>query len=128
MRERELAFDGIGGGIQADQMGLGKTIMMIATMISNQPSSDDPKCTLIVTTAGLVDQWMKELRKHVDEGVFSSVLRYQYSMGKETFGASLEKTITHTSVALTTYGEVSRSYPKYDLLKSFTFRKPDVDD
>ena len=41
----------------ADQMGLGKTVMMIATMIANRATQEnEPKCTLIVCSPALMTQ------------------------------------------------------------------------
>ena len=47
-----------GGGILADDMGMGKTIQSIALVLKRRGS------TLVVTPASLTDQWMQALRKH----------------------------------------------------------------
>lgn len=43
MRERETQDEEPLGGLQADAMGLGKTVMTIAVMISNPPTLEDSK-------------------------------------------------------------------------------------
>lgn len=58
MLERELQTDtyGIRGGILADDMGMGKTISILALMKAN------PMCTLIVVpTADVLEQWQKSI-------------------------------------------------------------------
>ena len=57
MKERETGVDEPFGGILADGMGLGKTLMTIALMIANPPTrSDKSKATLIVCTPALLTQ------------------------------------------------------------------------
>lgn len=57
MKSREKGTRQPHGGILADQMGLGKTVVTIATMISNrQTNPDRSKCTLIVCSPPLMTQ------------------------------------------------------------------------
>jgi len=56
MLQRELAESP--GGVNADEVGLGKTIMTIATMIGNPLDK-----TLILAPKSLVSQWEKEFQK-----------------------------------------------------------------
>ena len=57
MKKRETGNQAPYGGILADQMGLGKTVMTIATMIANRPSErDELRCTLIVCSPALMAQ------------------------------------------------------------------------
>lgn len=37
-------------------MGLGKTVQMIATMVVNLPTDEDPRTTLVVVPAALLQQ------------------------------------------------------------------------
>lgn len=113
MRKRETGNDQPLGGLQADEMGFGKTVMMLATMVANQPGSEDSKCTLIVCTPALLTQWMDELIKHVESGIFPQVIRYQSSTGIAVFGHQCESYMANANVVLTTYQEILRSYPKY---------------
>lgn len=64
------------GGILADQMGLGKTLMILACMVSNPPEPvNSSKATLIVCPASLVHQWEQEIERHTQRGTFPVVLR-----------------------------------------------------
>ncbi len=56
-----LARIGHFGGILADEMGMGKTVQMLATMTVSPPPSSKPKGTLIVCPVGLLDQWKSEV-------------------------------------------------------------------
>lgn len=113
MRERETGTTQPLGGLQADQMGFGKTLMTIATVLANPPGPHDSKCTLIVCTPAILTQWMDELVRHVERGILPQVFRYQASTSKVTFGRECEFLLSNANIVLTTYQEVVRSYPKY---------------
>jgi SNF2 family DNA or RNA helicase len=55
MEKHEKKFD---GGIISNEPGLGKTLNLLNLVVNN------PKVTLIVCPAGLVDNWMNEIKKH----------------------------------------------------------------
>ncbi|KAF2240091.1 hypothetical protein EV356DRAFT_438057 [Viridothelium virens] len=101
------------GGLCADEMGFGKTIMMIANMIANKaPDGDRCKTTLIVATPGLVTQWMNEITDFASHEAIPIVVRYcrenQYS------GPGASELLQNADVILTTYQMVLKSYPKYE--------------
>ena len=61
MSKREHTTDDFKGGILADEVGLGKTIMMTGTLIKN------PKLnTLIILPKSLILQWKSELQKYTN--------------------------------------------------------------
>lgn len=65
---RELSPHGPYGGIQADSMGLGKTLQVLACMAANPPTAEDiaagRRATLLVLPAGSVFQWRREIDRH----------------------------------------------------------------
>jgi len=67
MRQRENSTKEPKGGILADQMGLGKTIMMLANILNGKSLVGKKKCktTLIVASPALVAQWRREISDKV---------------------------------------------------------------
>ena len=62
MKEREIGDSEPKGGLLADEMGFGKTVMMIATIIANPPASDEEyRSTLIVCSPALLSQCKQNL-------------------------------------------------------------------
>lgn len=110
MRERELGSGQPFGGLLADEMGFGKTVMMIITMVTNPPSrTDKAKSTLIVCSASLMLQWKRELANHANKKMFPTIIIYH---GKSQIeGEGLERVLEEADVVLTTYGQVVRSFP-----------------
>ncbi|XP_024534461.1 DNA repair protein RAD5A isoform X2 [Selaginella moellendorffii] len=109
------------GGILADAMGLGKTVMTISLLLCNrrkgcntsqvQPtvgktksfkSSSVPKegGTLIICPMTLLSQWRSELETHVSSGTFSVYAYYGPDRSRDS------KTLSKYDVVLTTYGVV----------------------
>lgn len=113
MVERENGSGEPRGGLLADEMGLGKTIMTIATMISNPPTRDDPRPTLIVCPAGIINQWRAELEIHVEKDVFNQIIIYRASSMKRIHGSGCESVLKNANVVLTSFQEVIKSYPQF---------------
>ena len=112
MRDRENGQDRPLGGIQADEMGFGKTVMMIANILDGQPEFNDlVRTTLIVCTPALVPQWMREIDRHTEPNVLSDVL--MYAAGSRLQTNDVVKALQKYQIVVTTYGEILRSYPKY---------------
>ncbi|XP_062108134.1 DNA repair protein RAD5B isoform X2 [Humulus lupulus] len=112
------------GGILADAMGLGKTVMTIALILkspghgssnnqgllkgSQTDTSSKPNGgTLIVCPMALLSQWKDELETHSDADSISIFVHY--GGGRSTS----PKLIAEHDVVLTTYGVLSSAY-KYD--------------
>jgi hypothetical protein len=109
MRRRENAIEHPQGGLMADQMGLGKTLMMLANIVNGQPpAGQHPRTTLLVASPALLSQWSKEIEQHTDCGL--KVMRY--SSGARIDSNHADKILKAHDIVLTTYSEVMRSYPK----------------
>lgn len=77
MMKRELARAKPFGGILADAMGMGKTIMSLACMIGNQPDEEDLEkfcnATLVVVpNKTIAQQWASETRVSISEANLTS--------------------------------------------------------
>ncbi|KAJ4837190.1 hypothetical protein Tsubulata_030089 [Turnera subulata] len=103
-------------GILADAMGLGKTVMTIALILSrpgfgnidSKQSIDTlPKVrgrTLIICPMALLGQWKDELQTHSEGGSLSIFMHYG---GYRTHDPSV---LCHYDVVLTTYGVLSETF------------------
>ncbi|KAJ7762736.1 SNF2 family N-terminal domain-containing protein [Mycena maculata] len=90
------------GGMLADEMGMGKTIQIIALFVS-----DSVKPNLVVAPTVAIMQWKNEIAAHTD-GL--SVLVWHGS-GRESNPGELEK----YDVVLTTYAVLESSFRKQEL-------------
>ncbi|KAL8645226.1 MAG: hypothetical protein Q9226_007394 [Calogaya cf. arnoldii] len=113
MKLRETGDVAPYGGILADQMGLGKTLQILACMVANRPEpTEDIKTTLIVCTASIAHQWEQEIEKHTQQGVFPIVMRQR--AGNRISGMTgAAQLLQKADVVVTTYDEVRRSYPRF---------------
>ncbi|KAG0646207.1 DNA repair rad5 [Hyphodiscus hymeniophilus] len=112
MIERELGEEAPHGGLLADGMGLGKTVQTLACMVGNQPEASDckreVKATLIVVPSSVIDQWMDEIRVHVDARIFPKIMRY-----KTSYKIPVE-VLRDLDIVVTSYHDVMRQYPYPD--------------
>ncbi|KAL5994539.1 hypothetical protein ACLOJK_024592 [Asimina triloba] len=116
------------GGILADAMGLGKTIMTIALILKRPgwENADEPKNkgrnegydsergaqhtttvtggTLVVCPMSLLGQWNDELEAHSEQGAISVLVHYG---GDRTSNPTM---LSKYDVVLTTYGVLTASY------------------
>ena len=109
-RERENSKTRPFGGIMGHEMGLGKTVMMIANIIDGrQLATNKPRATLVVVPPALVSQWVDEIEKHASEGVLQDVMLYIPGYKPPTLNPV--RSLTNTDVVITSYNEVQRSWP-----------------
>lgn len=109
------AADLLRGGILAEEMGLGKTVEMIALISLNRrpeqvkPDPDGLRisgATLIITPPAILEQWKQELEQHAPE------LRVHHYTGikrnQEDSDDLVVEEIAEFDVVLTTYNVISR--------------------
>lgn len=110
------AADNLKGGILAEEMGLGKTVEVIALISLNkresQPIKADPDglrptgATLIITPPAILEQWKQQLKEH------APTLRvYHYNgikRGKETTDDVIVEELAEFDVVLTTYNVIAK--------------------
>jgi len=93
MLQREFASTGCRGGILGDEVGLGKTVQMLALIKAN------PRRTLICVPPGLVVQW----REHIEEwlGVTPLILQRTNVRSSSSKYVSPDECRTHRIVVCT---------------------------
>ena len=85
----------------------------IATIIANPPPrGDEQKTTLIVVPASILHQWQDEIWLHGERDRVGKCVVYH--VGQRIDGFSSEDIYKDCDIILTTYGEVVRSYPKFN--------------
>lgn len=120
MRQRESSKDEPRGGILADQMGLGKTITTLAAIVNGKPLHES-KChtTLIVASAALVSQWAQEIADKVctpkESKTFGINRVLEYHSSAKIKGNQELEMLTECDIVITTYTQVSKSYPKAEI-------------
>ncbi|KAK6392827.1 hypothetical protein LTR65_002908 [Meristemomyces frigidus] len=117
MRRRENAPSPPRGGILADQMGLGKTVMMLANIVNGRPKPEAKhRATLIVASPALVSQWAHEIEKHTishrENKKHGMGVVLQHRAGHRLSSNSNMELLESADIVLTTYHEISRSWPK----------------
>lgn len=107
--------DTLRGGILAEEMGLGKTVEMIALITLNRrpeqikPDPDGLRvsgATLIITPPAILEQWKQELEQHAPK-----LRMHHYTgirRGQEETDDLIVEEIADFDVVLTTYNVISR--------------------
>ncbi|KAF9694487.1 hypothetical protein EKO04_007498 [Ascochyta lentis] len=113
MRRRENDQNQPRGGLMADQMGLGKTLMMLANIVNSrdamtQNKEGGPKTTLLIASPNLLSQWAAEIAQHTSCNL--KVMRY--GSGTRLDSTNAKEVLETHDIVLTTYAEVMKSYPK----------------
>ena len=99
------------GCILAEEMGLGKTVQVIALICASlelgEEDDYDPKPTLLVIPKSLLPMWMEQLKIWANK---LSITRYHGSHRKKSVNQRL---FARTHITVTTYGEVRSEYKYY---------------
>ncbi|KAK5741929.1 hypothetical protein LTR17_003677 [Elasticomyces elasticus] len=123
MREREGASAEPKGGILADQM----TVMMLANIVNGKPKkTSKTRATLIVASPALIAQWAHEIEKHTlstREHPQHGVGWLRNHSGHRLSSSNNIETMEKADIVLTSYHEISRSYPKAIIPPQFVTAK-----
>lgn len=103
------------GGLIADEMGMGKTILMIGLIVSNFK-----KHTLIILPKSLLLQWEREIKKTLNHQPY---LLY----GTKNVKNLTWEQLNSSNIVLTTYGTIN-SLSENKILQKFTFDRIIVDE
>ena len=110
-------FQSIKGGILCEEMGLGKTVELLALIcLHKQPQIENlaetsqlnlptTGATLIITPPTILDQWKQEIREHAP-GL--SVYHYEGIKSPAHRTANLLNEFANSDIVLTTYNTISR--------------------
>lgn len=104
------------GGILADDQGFGKTLSMIALLLTNRPSRREGQVhepawgNLIVTPTSIMQQWAAELESRVMTEFKPRVLIYHgHNRPRDPY------VLVTYDVVITSYGMLKQEYPKVTL-------------
>jgi SNF2 family DNA or RNA helicase len=82
-------------------------------MIDGKPKpSDELRATLIIVPATLISQWVSEFEKHCQPGMFKEPIVFQGRSVKD--GNITLSLLAQQDIVITSYNEVSMSYPKFN--------------
>ncbi|KAI0968626.1 SNF2 family N-terminal domain-containing protein [Xylaria arbuscula] len=126
----------ITGGIIADDMGLGKSLVMISTIVSSIDRAKEfvasqssrkiacPATLIIVPSSLLIDNWVDEIRKHTNPG---SLAFYKY-LGPDRHKE--EQHLREALVVFTTYATAAAEFQRSDghNLASFNWFRVVIDE
>ncbi|KAM0717592.1 hypothetical protein Q7P37_007444 [Cladosporium fusiforme] len=120
MRERETSSQLPRGGLLCDQMGLGKTIMVLANIVNGRPlQKKNRQTTLIVASAALIAQWNSEIATKLytryEDKIHGIGRVVQYHSGAKIKSNEDVQMLQEAEVVLTTYHAVSKSYPQAEI-------------
>ncbi|KAI0976498.1 P-loop containing nucleoside triphosphate hydrolase protein [Xylaria arbuscula] len=139
MLKRELALHAPFCGLNADGMGLGKTVEALATVVINRPDEHDlregRKVTLWVAPKSSHSQVREAARGFCCESRLPNVLIYDRAALTKTHGDDLEDYLQEQDIIIVGYESLIRDFPagltfKYDPMKPDTpehLRKCNID-
>ena len=98
MMQREARESVDKGGLLLDEMGLGKSLSILALIVNRGVFG----CTLIVVPKNVLYNWENEIRKHVREGLLKYTFYYGVDRNKKDY--------SDYDVILTTYSTVRQEF------------------
>lgn len=107
LKTQETNYD---GGLLLNDAGLGKSICLLANIINN------PIKTLIVCPAGIVDNWVNEIKKHTDISKLKIVKYY----GNDRKNIQIKK---EQIIYITSYSIIAREFNGQGFEKTSIFNK-----
>ncbi|CAG8970671.1 hypothetical protein HYALB_00003426 [Hymenoscyphus albidus] len=100
------------GGILADEVGLGKTVEILAVFIAHPPGKEDSRTSLVIAPKAVISQWEGEIRKHSES---LTVKIYDHT---SKFSVHEMKCLySDYDIILATPDQVARSMPPLKLKK-----------
>ncbi|RPD63881.1 hypothetical protein L227DRAFT_542891 [Lentinus tigrinus ALCF2SS1-6] len=95
------------GALCADSMGLGKTLTMLALILTTKPDipRDHSNATLIVVPLSVMSNWGKQIEDHVKPGALSYCVYYGKNRSSLT-----SKELKRYDVVITTYQTVTQEH------------------
>jgi len=109
MKEHENKYD---GGLLLNEAGLGKSICVLSVII------DMPIKTLIVCPAGLIDNWINEIKMHTNmKG--ENIVKYY---GSKRF-SDVNSTNSDKCIYITSYSIISHEFTNKRFIKKSIFNK-----
>lgn len=94
------------GGILSDDMGMGKTLEMIALLVTDSKVSSKANTTLIVAPVGVMSNWSGQIAHHVKRDHALRVLVYHGNNKKPMHAKDFED----YDVVITSYGTLATEY------------------
>ena len=94
------------GGILSDDMGMGKTLEMIALMVADSKVSSKSKTTLIVAPVGVMSNWSGQIAHHIKPDHALRVLTYHGNNKR----LMTPNDFAEYDVVITSYGTLATEY------------------
>ncbi|KAI1306669.1 P-loop containing nucleoside triphosphate hydrolase protein [Xylaria venustula] len=115
MLKRELSTEDPYGGLNADVMGLGKTVEALATVVMNPPDEHDlregRKVTLWVCPKSSITQIKETAQEFCCETKLPNVLVYDRAALTNTHGDDLERYLQEQDIIIINYESLIRDFP-----------------
>jgi E3 ubiquitin-protein ligase SHPRH len=127
LEEVQSRYSSVKGGILAEEMGLGKTVELIALMCLHRRDASPvhqvqfdselikSSATLIITPPTILQQWIQELKQHSPalqvyhyEGMHSEARRKTDGLQNEDTATQLVKRLADNDVVVTTYNVIAK--------------------